>query len=325
MGPLRDPSHRGALWVYAPKAKQQLVQVAMDKYPEEADFHPLGVAVFPGSSPKDPSHVIVVNHGRHNSTIEQFLLSPVAPYRATYIRTLSSTLLVSPNAVAYTSSSSFYVTQDHRFTRRLPGLIGKTLPLIETLLLPGLAWVNHVNIGHNGQLDIANAAQGVPFANGVSVRNDGQKVAVASSSRCAVNLYARTSDNRLKLEHTVQLPFSADNIGFEDDGKLVVAGHPTFPALAAVAAQKKEQAPSWVVSITPRTKLFNASEAQEEDVEAPYPVSRAAPISRTHEVKTLYQSNGTGFSTSTTGVWDARSGMFYAVGLYQEGILSCQG
>jgi hypothetical protein len=324
-GPLRDPSPRGALWVYAAKAESQLVEVTLENYPEDADFHPLGVDVFPGSSPSDPAHILVVNHGRNFSTIEQFSLSPVAPYRATYVRTLTSPHFVAPNGLVFTSRASFYVTQDHRFTRRLPGWVGKILPVVESLLLPGLAWVNHVEIRADGQLNVTYAARGIAFPNGIAMTGNGKTVAVASTTQGGIQFYSRTGDNRLKFEETVLVPFSPDNIGFEDDGKLIVAGHPNFPAISAVAAQKREHAPSWVVSIVPRTKPFNASDTQQEDTRAPYSVTGRTPISRSHEVKTLYQSDGTAFSTSATGLWDARSGTFFAAGLYQEGILSCQG
>lgn len=292
-------------------------------YPEHSDFHPLGLDVFPDSSTEDLFHLLVVNHGRDNTTIEQFRLSSVPPYRATYVRTLTSPDFVSPNAVAFTSASSFYVTQDHRFTRRLPGITGKILPVLETLLLPGLGWVNHVYILPDGQLNITHAARGIPFANGIAVSGDKSRVAVAASSQGAVQLYSRTDDNKLHWEETISVPFSPDNLVFDDNDTLIVAGHPTFPAISAVAAQKTREAPSWVVSITPRIIPFNAS-AAEKDNNAPYPASRRVPISPSHVVTTLYQSNGSGFSTSSTGLWDERSKTFLAVGLYQEGVLTCQ-
>lgn len=193
---------------------------------------------------------------------------------------------------------------------------------MESILLPGLAWVNHVNIHSDGQLDVTYAATGIPFPNGIAVR--GEKVAVAATSQSAVHFYRRSGDNKLKFEELVLLPFCPDNVGFEDDGQLIVAGHPNFPAITRVAAQKTEHAPSWVVAIAPRTKPFNASEARQEDIDAPYPVSRRVPISQTHKVTTLYQSNGVAFSTSATGLWDSRSETLFAAGLYQEGLLFCQ-
>ena len=312
------------MWLYAPNSESPFVNLELHGYPEHADFHPLGVDVFPGSSPADPFHLLVVNHGRDNTTIEQFQLSPVAPYRATYLRTLTSHHFVSPNAVSFTSPSTFYVTQDHRFTRRLPGFIGKILPLIETLFLPGLTWVNYVVIHPNGQLNITYAARGIPFANGITISRDKSKVAVASSSKSAIYLYSRTDDGKLKWEEMVQVPFSPDNIIFDDNDVLIAAGHPSFSALTAVAAQKRHEAPSWVVSIAPRITPFNAIAAEKEDSDAPYPAPRRAAISPSYEVTTLYQSNGSGFSSSSTGLWDERSKTLFAIGLLDEGILTCQ-
>ncbi|KAF8510771.1 hypothetical protein JB92DRAFT_422660 [Gautieria morchelliformis] len=323
MGPLHCPSPRGALWVYTPNSESSFANVELRGFPEHADFHPLGLDVFPG--PSNDYHLLIVNHGRDNSTIEQFLLSSVFPYRATYVRTLTSVHFVSPNAVAFTSPSTFYVTQDHRFTRRLPGLLGKILPIVETLLLPGLAWVNHVDIHIDGQLDITDAARGIPFANGIAISGDGSRVAVASSSQGAIQLYSRTSDNKLKWEEVIPLPFSPDNVRFAESGALIAAGHPYFPAISDVAAQKTQVAPSWVVSITPRIKPLNTTAAIREDIDAPHPACNRAPISLSHEVRTLYQSNGSGFSTSSSGLWDTLSNTFFAVGLYQAGVLTCHG
>ena len=231
---------------------------------------------------------------------------------------------MSPNAVAFTSPSTFYVTQDHRFTRRLPGLLGKVLPMIELLLLPGLSWVNHVHISADGQLNITYAIRGISFANGIAVSGDNSRVAVASSSQGAIHMYSRTHGGRLNWVELVTLPFSPDNIRFEDSGVLIAAGHPNLAAISAVAAQKKREAPSWVVAIASRIEPLNATSSRREDLEAPYPASNRASVSLSYEVKTLYQSNGSGFSSSSTGLWDARSKSFFAVGLYQEGILTCQ-
>ncbi|KAF8515393.1 hypothetical protein BU17DRAFT_76882 [Hysterangium stoloniferum] len=325
MGPLQDPSSRGSLWIVAPNSKVAPAKIELENFPEESDFHPLGVGLFRQSPDADIWNLLVVNHGRHNSTIEQFSLSPTLPYRALYISTLTSPEFVAPNSVAFTSPSSFYVTNDHRFTRRLPGLIGKILPVLESMVLPGLSWVNHVTIKADGRMDVVRVAGNVPFSNGIAISRDGLKVAVASSSGGQVRIYNRTDDNSLSFDTSVALPFAPDNIGFEDDGRLLVAGHPDFIKLIQVADQKRLTAPSWVVSIQARDEVLEPKSQKSYDLVAPYPAFKRAPISPSYEVTTLYQSNGTGFSTSATSLWDDKSKALYTVGVYSEGILACQG
>jgi hypothetical protein len=129
MGPLRDPSPRGALWFYDVGAVgAEPRRIALEGYPEEHDFHPLGLDVYPAQPNQPYSNLFVVNHARNGSTIEQFTLSWDDPDRAHWVRTLSGPELVAPNALALTSPTSFYLTHDHRFTRRLPGILGKTYP-----------------------------------------------------------------------------------------------------------------------------------------------------------------------------------------------------
>ncbi|KIJ40134.1 hypothetical protein M422DRAFT_49292 [Sphaerobolus stellatus SS14] len=320
MGPLKDPNGRGALWIHDPNSKKAPQKIEFVNYPSETDFHPLGISVLPGATPSASSQVIVVNHGRHNTTIEEFSLSQVSPYRATHIRTLSHPEFISPNAVSWSSSTSFYVTQDRRFTRRLPGIVGKVLPMLETLLLPGLSRVNHVTFPTDSSaLDVKTVISWFSFPNGISISPNGNKVAIASSSASIVRFYNRSiEDNTLIFDTEVEMPFSPDNIDFEKNGKLTVAGHPDFLQLIKVSKRKAKGAPSWVVSLSPRT----ASLSKTEDDAAPRPASLRASPSDRYEVRTLYQ--GTKFGTSTTGLWDEGSQTLFVVGLYEDGLLVCK-
>lgn len=333
MGPLRDPSPHGALWFYnISDASARPRRISLEGYPEGHDFHPLGLDIYP-SQPDEPySNLFVVNHARHNSTIEQFALSWHRPDRARWVRTISGPDLVAPNALALTSPTSFYLTHDHRFTRRLPGLLGKVLPIAESVLALPLAWATHVTLGDAEAASSAASsdrtttvvvASHIPFANGVAISPDGAQVAIASTTLCEIQFYARDAATQaLSLRARVPMPFAADNIMFDSRGALVVAGHPHFQALVAVADDRiGARAPSWVVSITP-------SEAGEDngdvwDAGVPVPASRKVPRVPGYELRTLYQSDGSEFSSSSTGLRDATTGVLYMVGLYEEGLMVC--
>lgn len=286
---MRNGTGLGSLWVYADGARP--VQVLFDHDFADNGFHPMGI----DSLASDPTQLLVVNHGIQQSTIEQFHVTLTAPYRARHVRTYAHPKIVSPNAVAWTSPSSFYITQDHRWTRR--SAHGRVLSLLETLVLPGMTEVSHVTTT-TMTTKVTRAVGGLAFPNGVSVSASGERVAVASSSQFAVYFYNRDPvSHRLTLNTSVEVPMAPDNVHFADEKTLIVAGHPNYLALSAVAAGAKGVvSPSWVLSISDQG-----------------------------QVKTLYRSDGVGFGSSSAGLWDQRTQRLFVVGLYQEGLLVCNG
>ncbi|EIM91269.1 uncharacterized protein STEHIDRAFT_128208 [Stereum hirsutum FP-91666 SS1] len=360
MGPLKNPDPHGALWVYPTRSarvsESKPRKIEFKGYPDGHDFHPLGVEVYPATSPKDESYMYVVNHGRAKTTIEQFTMSWSDPTVATHVRTLSSPHFVSPNSIALTSPTSFYVTNDHYFTRRLPGFLGKTLPLIETVLGLPLSWVAHVSIIGTAEdsaftVEHKVAASNLAFANGISISSSGSTVAVATTALGEVLLYTRdVATNGLTYSSRIPVPFYPDNVAFSHSHSRtpagaedvpIITGHPDFPALIRVAESVTGAvAPSWVLSLTPTPQpeiILPSSPGsivapKEYDMEAPLSASKKARGVSSHVARTMYQSNGTGFSGSTTGLWDALAdgdgktkvkGKLYVTGLYHEGFMIC--
>ncbi|KAH8832743.1 hypothetical protein DL96DRAFT_1704797 [Flagelloscypha sp. PMI_526] len=297
MGPLRDPSYKGTLWLYRPSSPSDgAIRMSLKGYPANHDFHPLGIAVAP-SDANGISNAFVVNHARSKTYIEHFELSVTKPTSAKWIQTISSPYFVSPNALTLTSATSFYVTNDHLMTRRLPFPFGSILPVLETVFaIPG-GFVLHVSLGQDAPPAITISALGIPFANGVDLSPSGDTLAVVSTSQSQVLFYNRDiPTNTLHFERSVQLTFCADNVVYADDGELIVAGHPHFPSVINVAKDKPGAiAPSW-----------------------------AAAINANFSVETLYQSNGSAYMTSSTALKDSRSGALYITGLYAPGVLVCR-
>ncbi|KAL0955081.1 hypothetical protein HGRIS_003998 [Hohenbuehelia grisea] len=350
MGPLRDPNPRGNLWLltldpYKDDAEKKApVQVSLEGYPADHDFHPLGLEIYPSRGGK-PSNLFVVNHARARTTIEQFVLDPSNPASAKYIRTLTSPHFTAPNAIALTSPTSFYVSNDHLMTRRLPYGLGHVLPVAETILALPLGWVAHVSLKANKTHPSAEprlvhtvVAPSIPFANGVALSPDGSEVAIASTTLAQVIFYKRNAkNNKLERTDTVLMPFMPDNIAYDDSNTLIVTGHANTPRLLSLAANRTAAvSPSWVVSVQRRQvyedevkpegaapRLF--AESQEYDMQAPVSASGRAPAMNSHVVETLFQSDGTGFSSASTGLRDASSGNLYITGLYaEEGAIVCR-
>ncbi|KAJ7035011.1 hypothetical protein C8F04DRAFT_547755 [Mycena alexandri] len=296
LGPLRNPEPHGGLWVLSAEDDAAPKRLTLQNYPPGHDFHPLGLAISP-SYQNGPSNVFVVNHARQRTFIEQFTLSPAFPGAATHVRTLSSSYFVSPNSIALTSPHSFYLTNDHLFTRRHWPI----LPIVETMLGLPFGWVSHISLDPNPEaptsiIGHSFSAPFVNFANGVSISPSGLQVAVASTGLARVEIYSRDpATNVLTHTRTVPVPFSPDNLEFDAAGALIVAGHPHFPSLLKVKADPttKAVAPSWVVSVVD------------------------------NKVETLFQSDGTVFSSSSTGLRDP-AGALYITGLYESGMLVCR-
>lgn len=329
MGPLRNPEPRAYLWL-VDTVDNSLQRIELDGYPEGHNFHPLGIEVTP-SQDGAPSILYVVNHAREETTIEHFTISPDTPTQALWQRTISSPWFVSPNALAITNETSFYVSNDHLMTRRLPFPLAPTLPLIESIAGLPLSWLAHVTVNPDGTITHEVAALGVAFANGVAISPDGTTLALASTSIGQVYFYDRnTTTNALKYREAVSLPFFNDNIMFDEEGALIVTGHPHFPSLVGVAANKTDaRAPSWAVSLTPisnTTHFAKSAHAADRkyDLRAPLSVSEVVPASKGWEVETLFQSDGSVFGTSCTSLRDSRTGSLYMVGLYEEGLMICR-
>ncbi|KLO11553.1 hypothetical protein SCHPADRAFT_891482 [Schizopora paradoxa] len=350
MGPLRDPNPRGAFWVADVSADgkiSELQQMTFEGLPADSDFHPLGFDIFPTRTHAGISNMFVVNHARDKSNILQFTVSPSRPTVANYVRTIKHRGLLSPNSIALTSNRTFYVTNDHFMTRRLPGFLGKTLPLVETMLQLPLGFLSYVEILDEGLPGDPNSAAIrhtlpkllMPFPNGIALSPDRKEIAISSSSLAEVHLYKRVAYNpnsgskvkgeSLEITNRVRMPFAPDNVDYTDNGDLLVAGHPFFPSLVKVAANKTDvHAGSWVVAVSRRSG--NEEEKDLLDERASYPASNRVNLKShsQHKIQTIYQSNGHvadgGFGTSTTALRDERSGLTIVSGLYEKGLLVCR-
>ncbi|KAJ4476238.1 arylesterase [Lentinula aciculospora] len=322
LGPLLDPTPRGSLWIYSSKLNKT-ARLTLENFPDERTFHPLGVEVYPSYS-GNASYMYVVNHAANETAIEQFLVSPSSSV-ATHIRTLSHPFFIASNALALTSPTSFYVTNDHVFTKRLP-YIGAVVPMVETIFGIPLSFTAHVTVNpdetaHNAVLSHTIVAPFVAYSNGISISPSGLEVAIASTSIGTVYFYSRnTTTNALTFSTSVKLPFPPDNVKHDHDGNLIVGGHPHFPSLLQLLENKVDVAPSWVASISP----LAGNVLPEYDLKATLSASTIVSPPNNHTVQTLFQSNGNTFPTSSSGLLDTLSGNLYVTGLYaEEGAMIC--
>lgn len=220
MGPLADPTHRGALWMwnYAESGADPIL-LQLEGYPSERDFHPLGTAFH-----EESNTLFVINHGRDHSTIEVFdLLQTDSGWTAHHESTIWNYLAThTPNALVALSRSTILISNDHFFAKRPPAdidaltatyrevtgsfLLGSLLatlartrlfsvvaPKLETLFGLGGGWVAVLHLATPDEprkMTIGRiVASGIPFANGLAVSADSRTLAVASTTGPTVRLY----------------------------------------------------------------------------------------------------------------------------------------
>lgn len=76
---MKETTGKGGIYVltYAddPKKPVLVEQITVDKWPEDLDFHPLGLDIIPGA-PGEPSTLFVINHDRVATAVEKINIDP---------------------------------------------------------------------------------------------------------------------------------------------------------------------------------------------------------------------------------------------------------
>ncbi|OAT03947.1 serum paraoxonase/arylesterase 2 [Blastomyces gilchristii SLH14081] len=323
MGIFKNPDPRGSLYVYDYAAAGTIKELELTGFPDNIDFHPLGINFF-RSSPKSKTRLFVANHQRTGSTVAVFDVDYDLS-QAKYVTTISDNdqAILSPNSIAPVSYTQFYVTNDHRYMARTRPFWNK----IETSFSMPWSWVAFVDFSSPEDLKCVIVASNIAFTNGIIVTPTGKEVIVASSGSDAVYVYERDPQSNLlsSSRETIPLSFHPDNVNFDHsldisdptvfdtEGRFLrgvtVGGHPSLIKLMRmINSPEKLNAPSWVAEVRRGTGLDPA----------PCP---AAPPQPKFYARTLYQSNGEHFPSSTTGAMDSKRGHLLISALYGKGVL----
>lgn len=176
-----------------------------------ADFRPHGLSLLRAS---DGSRILfAVNHpsdGRHS--IERWR---IAGGGLEYLGPVThDSMLGSPNDVAAVGPERFYVTNDgggSALTRALDFVLRRTRSTV---------------VYFDGD-EARVVAEGLGFANGISVSADGGTVYVADTFRRTLEIFGRESaSGSLRPAGSVFFGTGVDNIDIDSDGALWIAAHP---------------------------------------------------------------------------------------------------
>lgn len=286
---------------------EALRQVKVINFPGIADFHTLGMVYDEASST-----LFASNHAQAGARIEMFNLD-LDKLVATHTGTIQHPLIHGPNSIALVNSKEFYVSNDHHFLAKQSIILAKT----ETMLALPLGTVVHVKLAEgkdSSEVEQAKVVARVAFANGVEILNS-TTVAVASTSRSAVDLYQHHEDGSLTYKSSIRVPFLPDNLSLHG-GKLIIAGHPHLPSLTKFTHTRHIcNDPKELVKASADMKEYcQAGESGQGQA-----TSWVAEWTEKDGVKSLYA--GTEYPTSATAARDSKRGVGIISGLYAKGIL----
>jgi arylesterase/paraoxonase len=164
---------------------------------------------------------------------------PKQIYSMTYRESISYPDLVSPNDLIAVGPSQFYVTNDHRYAP------GNPMQLVEDYLGLPLSNVSYYD-GTHGSI----GATGLRFANGITATNDLKTFFVSQATGRKISVFNRdSSTNELTKQSDIAIKFGPDNLEWDTQGNLWVAGHPRLFDFLAHTDNADNHSPSQVVKI----------------------------------------------------------------------------
>ena len=294
------------------KQSPPIVKPLSLQLPEGSDFHPLGAALFHQSQ---HSTLFITNAQRNGSTIEMFHVSHSTPPILSWRRTISHPLIPNANAIQPISSTSFYVTNDHRFRRAK----STSAHLLESYLQLPLAWTTYVELSGN-EIRAKKVVSLQRVANGITATPDLKTIFIAESARGGFGVYTRGEGDELHFEEFVRINGFTDNINFNDDGYVdednwghssVTAGCHANILRLEKTVRGKQNAPSWIVSVERKAVGM-------EDDPSDQGLYRAKNYKDTWHLKTELQDNGEWLDGATGAIIDHGRGVMIGTGLYDS-------
>ncbi|XP_072506838.1 serum paraoxonase/lactonase 3-like [Notamacropus eugenii] len=173
-------------------------------------FNPHGISTF---IDKDNAvYLYVVSHPQKKSTVEIFQFEGDSLF---HLKTIKHELLSSVNDIVVLGPEQFYATNDHYFTNDILGQLEMYLDL---------QWTNVIYYSPGEVKEVAN---GISFANGISISPDKKYVYVAALMSQNIHIMKRHDNWNLTQEKVLHLGTLVDNLSVDPATGDVWAGcHP---------------------------------------------------------------------------------------------------
>lgn len=282
------------LYRYQDSSNLSISQIKLVGYESASKFHPLGLE-FDNAS----STLLVSNHHFDGPRIEMFRLDISShPPLARHLRTIIHPVIRSPNSIVALSEHEFFFTNDHYFLIRKNPYLAK----LETYAALPLGGIVHAVV--NSDLSVtARIVANLAYPNGLTLLN-ASTIAVAQTSSCKVRLFDIQNDRSLVSVAEIDVRFFPDNLSSDQDGALLISGHPHPPSLERLV---KHRIRCLENKLLPNCDGSTAPSAVSEWTER-------------QGLRTLYLDAGK-FGASTTAVSFSERKTVVITGLYGKGIL----
>ena len=235
-----------ALPIDAPDDKPRLLTGAGSGTP--AKFRPHGISLY--TAPDGARTLMVVNHLTAGSLDTDWQANAVEIFDVTgegatlalrHRRTVSAPEMSAPNDLVAVSPDSFYVTN----------MVGSISDL-------GLGLEMFLNLKRSTVLyfdgaNMTRVVEGLSYANGINVSNDGKTVYVAESGGRRLSAYARdVATGALSLAQDGFFGTGLDNIDVAPDGALWIGAHPRMVDFLYHAQDPSKLSPSQILRVEPQ-------------------------------------------------------------------------
>lgn len=212
------------------------------------DLKPHGISFFELNQEK---YLYVVNHGNGTHSVELFKIESDF---LNHIKTYTDPLMFSPNDVVGDEVDKFYVTNDH-------GNSSKNGKMVEDYLRMPYSYLLYYD-GTKAR----KVHQGMVYANGVNLSNDGRTLYVSHSTGHEIFVLDRNkSTGDLKLKETLDLDTGVDNMDIDENDVLWVAAHPKLFQFVTHANNSTQISPSQFFKIEKIQGKYQVEKVYEND------------------------------------------------------------
>ena len=200
----------------------------------EFEFRPHGLSLYRCG---DGTRLLfVINHRTEGDYVEVFEVQDTV---LVHRESISGDLLYSANDIVAVGERQFYVTRDHRYRAGWVRQVEEYMRLSASSV-----------IYFDGD-DFALVAEGLAYANGINVGQDGERLYVAATLTGSVHVYDRDPDSgTLAPREEIALGTGVDNIEIGPDGDLWIAGHPKLMTFVDYSRNPSLLSPSQVIRLT---------------------------------------------------------------------------
>jgi arylesterase/paraoxonase len=207
-------------------------------------FNPHGISLYRGDDGRVT--LMVVNHPNANlDTVEIFDLyeeavDGVMVRQLVHRRTVTGELLISPNDLVAVGHDRFYATNDHGSK----GGFGRTM---EDYLR-----LNKSSVTYFDGDELSIVADGLTYANGITVSEDGSLVLVTETTDSSVRWYGRDIESgALTFTDKINVRTGVDNIDRAADGTYWIGAHAQVLKFSGHAGDATKLSPSHVIRLVP--------------------------------------------------------------------------